>query len=186
MPPGKADWQKAKDQFPSTQMDEAAWIKVFDRNPDIMWHLIGDIYDFAKAEEERDAGKVKVGRRPRRDASLQEVYAVIFPELYSMDPFPDALTKLISGRLSQGQLAAKVPCDQSFISRLLAGTRTPDMVTMERIAIACRVKPAYFMEWRARYVSGLIERALVAMPQMGVRALRELKYEQRQVANDGA
>lgn len=171
----KADYERAKSQYPSTAMGEAEWVKVFDANPDIMWKIIGDIYDAVKTEQEKEAGIRRMGRRPaRQGTSMEEVYRTIFPQQYSMEPFPVALAGLLKGR-SQRQFAPKVPVNQATISRLLSGQLTPDMVMLERIALAAKVPPHYFVEYRALFVGSLITRVLTDQPNMGVSAVKRLR-----------
>lgn len=175
----KADFSKAKELFPSTQMNEAQWLTVFDSNPDIMWHIIGDIYDIVKAEEEKERGIRSMGRRPaRKSVSLEKLYATVFPPTYSNDPFPEALKSLIVGK-SQRQFAMKVPCNQSTLSRMLSGQIDPDLVMLERVAAAAKVSPHYFMEWRAQYLGQLITRILLERPHMSITALRSVRHGRR-------
>lgn len=177
----KANFEKAKEQFPSTQMGEKEWLDVFDRNPDIMWTIIGDIYDVVKAEEDREKGIRSMGRRPaRKGVSLEQLYSTIFPPTYSHDPFPQALATLIGDR-SQRQFAMKIPCNQSTLSRMLAGTMIPDLTMMERIALAAKVSPHYFVEWRAMYLGQLLTRVFNDRPNMSITALRSVRHGRRTI-----
>lgn len=181
----KADIEKARRLYPSTRMGEAEWVAFFDTPAGFsaMGAIIGDIYDEVKAEEEREAGVRRMGRRPGRSASLSEVWATVFPAPYSMDPFPEALGKLLNGR-SQRAFASKIPCNQSTLSRLLSGEWEPDLVMLERIAEAAKVAPAYFVEWRAMYVGELITKVLTASPNLGITHFRNLRGERQRF--DGA
>lgn len=172
----KADFARAKEMYPSTGMDEAQWLTVFDANPDIMWAIIGDIYDVVKAEQERDAGVHKLGRRPQRSSSsLEEVYATVFPAQYTMDPFGEALHKLLAGR-SIRAFAMKVPIDQSHLGRLMSGERALDLTVLERVASAAKVPPAYFVEWRALYVGQLVTRVLSERPNLSIKAVKAVRH----------
>ena len=172
----KANFEKAKEMYPSTAMNEAQWLEVFDRNPDIMWTIIGDIYDVVKAEEDREKGIRSMGRRPaRKGVSLEQLYATIFPPTYSQDPFPVALKHLIGDR-SQRQFAMKIPCNQSTLSRMLAGQMNPDLTMLERIAAAGKVNPHYFVEWRAMYLGQLLTRVFTDRPNMSITALRNVRH----------
>lgn len=166
-------------------MGEADWIAVFDRDPDIMWRIVGDIYDVVKTEEEKAAGKRVMGRRPPRSGSLEDVWATVFPAPYSMDPFPEALRKLMNGR-SQSAFAMRVPIHQTTLSRMLKGEWMPDLQMLERIAEAAKVQPAYFVEWRAQYVAGLIQRVLMERPNMSVMALRQVKHGRKELDSERA
>lgn len=170
----KADFQRAKDIYPSTGMDEPQWVAVFDRNPDIMWHMVGDLYSAVRDEEDHEAGIRRVGRRPARtSASLEDVWATVFPTQASMDPFVEALGKLIGTR-SIRAFALKVPCHYSTLSRLRGGQLQPDMPMMESIAKAGKVPPSFFLEWRAMYVGALMTRVLTQRPNLSVTALRAI------------
>jgi hypothetical protein len=181
----KADFAKAKQMYPSTGMNDREWLTVFDANPDIMWAIIGDIYDVVKAEQERDAGIRKLGRRPQRSsASLDEVYATVFPAQYTMDPFGEAMHKLLAGR-SIRAFAVRVPIDQSHLNRLINGNRQPDLETLERIALAAKVPPSYFVEWRAMFVGQLITRVLSERPNLGVKAVKVVRHGRESMGVEG-
>lgn len=171
----KADYANARARYPSVTMGEPEWVEVFNRNEDVMWAIIGDIYDAVKTEEEKDAGIRRMGRRPARHSnSMAEVYATVFPNHYSMDPFSVAFTKLLDGR-SQRQFAAKIPCNQGTISRLLSGQIDPDLVMLERVAAAAKVSPFFFVEFRAKWVARLVEEQLLNAPNMGVAAVKRVR-----------
>lgn len=175
-PIAKADFEKAKSEFPSTTMGEEGWLAFFD-TPDgrhAMGRILGDIFDAVKAEEEKAAGVHRMGRRPARTGSLQEVYDTVFPAPYSMDPFPEAMIKLLGGR-SARQFAPKVPVHQTTMSRLMRGDIKPDLLMLERIAAAAKVHPSFFVEYRAQFVGQLLTRVFTERPNMGVAAFREVK-----------
>lgn len=175
----KADLERARELYPSTRMDEREWLEVFSRNEDIMWAIVGDIYSAVKDEEARDAGVRRVGRRPARSStSLEDVWSTVFPKQYTMDPFPEALGKLM-GERSIRAFALKIPCHYSTLSRLRAGLVAPDMAMLESIAAAAKVSPSYFVEWRAMYVGALITRVLTEQPNMGITALRVIRTGRR-------
>lgn len=180
----KADFEKAKEQFPSTQIGTPEWKKFFDSSEGFaaMGKMIGDIYDEVLAQEEREAGIRSLGRRPGRKAvSLDDVFNKVFGRPYSMDAFPTALGELLQGR-SQRQFAAKIPCNQSTLSRLASGATAPDMLMMERIALAAKVPPFYFKEWRAQYLSRLVEDVLLQKPHLGITAYRQIHKRKAQSA----
>lgn len=156
-------------------MGEAEWLAALNENDDIMWKIIGDIYDAVKTEEEKDAGIRRMGRRPaRQGTSMDEVYATVFPQQYSTDPFGITFRRLMLGR-SQTQVAMKIPCNQSTISKYLSGQRMPDVTTMERIAAAVKVPPHYFTEYRAMMLGQLITQILTEQPTMGITAMKRLR-----------
>lgn len=171
----KANFERAKELYPSVHMDDKEWLAVIDDNPDIMWKTFGDIYDVVKAEEDKERGIRSMGRRPaRKGVSLDELFAVVLPPSYSNDPFPLALKNLIAAR-SQRQFAMKVPCNQSTLSRMLAGQMKPDLVMLERLAAAGKVHPAYFMEWRALYLGQVITQVFLLRPNMSIGTLRRFR-----------
>lgn len=178
----KADFAGVQDRYPSTKMGEKEWVEAFDRNPDMMWAIIGDVYDAVKVEQERDAGRVRIGRRPARAAtSLDDVYATVFPAQYTMDPFTVALAKLMAGK-SQRAFAPRIPCDQGTLSRLLSGRMVPDLIMLERISEAAKVSPYFFVEYRSMYVGQLITRVLTERPNMGVAAVKKLRASRSESA----
>ena len=180
----KANLERAKELYPSTYtMGEREWVKFFDTPQGFaaMGAIIGDIFDEVKAEEEKEAGVKRMGRRPGRSASLAEVYATVFPAAYSMDPFPTALVKLLNGR-SQRAFAAKIPCNQSTLSRLLSGEWKPDLSMMESIAAAAKVAPSFFMEWRAMYVGQVITETLLNRPNLSITHLRQVNGSRAQAS----
>jgi transcriptional regulator with XRE-family HTH domain len=99
--------------------------------------------------------------------------ATIFPDRYSMDPFPLAMEKLLAGR-SQRAFAKKVPMHQMTLSRLMRGQYEPDLEMLERIAKAAKVTPAYFLEWRAEYISRVLSNVFRQRPNLSVAALQLL------------
>jgi len=171
----KANFERAKEQYPSTEMGEGQWVAAFDRNPDIMWAILGDIYQVVRDEEERDNGTRRMGRRPVRAAgSVDELMRTVLPDQYTQEPFKGALAKLLKGR-SQQAFANKIPCSQSTMSRLLSGDAEPDMAMMERVAAAAKVQPHYFLEYRARYVSDMVQQVLTERPNVSITAFRKAR-----------
>ena len=177
---GKADFERAKDLYPSTTMGEAQWLAYFDtpEGQHAVGRILGDIFDAVKAEEEKAGGVHRMGRRPGRTGSLQEVYDTVFPQIYSSEPFPVALAKLLNGR-SARQIAPRVPIHQTTMSKLLRGEMQPDLQLMERIAHALKVQPAHFVEYRAMFVGQLLTQIFTDRPNMGVAAFREVKGANR-------
>lgn len=178
----KADLKKAATEYPSTQMGEAAWINVFDDRPDIMWRILGDIYDVVKAEEDKRLGRRAMGRRPgRTGVTLTELYDVVFREPYSNDPFNMALNKLMTGK-SLREIARLVPCDKGYLSRVLNGKVPLTLILMERIAVAVDIHPSYFLEWRAKYLSGLVENVLTRRPHLAIGHMERVREGRRREA----
>lgn len=173
----KADWDRAKGLYPSAGYGVDEWVAFFDTPSGFaaMARLMGDIYNAVKDEEEREEGVRRQGRRPRRsEVPLAEVYATIFPYRYSMDPFPEAMRKLLGGR-SLRAFAPRVPVAHTTLHRLLTAEMAPDLVMLERIARAAKVPAGYFVEWRAMYLGQLVQQVLTERPNLGVKALREAR-----------
>ena len=171
----QANWANASARYPSTQMNQTDWIAVFDANPDVMWQILADTYNVIQAEQARSRGEATSGRRPRRRAgSLEQLLDAVFPQRYTNERFPVALAALIGSR-SQRQFAAKIPCNQSTLSRLLNGGMEPDLVMLERVADAANVPAHYFVEWRAHYLGQLVTHVFLKRPNMSITALRKLR-----------
>lgn len=173
----KADLERAKELFPSCAMDMGDWLTFFGTAPGLraMGRILYDVFDEVLSREERDAGQRRIGRRPARSAvSLAQVMAVVRPDEFTNDPFPIALKKLLRGR-SQRAFARKVPIHQSYLSRLLAGEREPDLELMEALAHAASVGPWHFPEWRAQYVAALITEVMIEQPHLGIGALKVVR-----------
>src|SRR4051794_25089542 len=157
-------------------MGEREWLAFFD-TPDgtrAMGRILGDIFREVRAQEDKIAGKTKMGRRPRPDGTLDEVMDTVFPAQYSMDPFPLSLVKLMAGRSTRA-FAPRIPCNQSTLVRLLNGQLKPDIAMLVRIATAAKVQPHYFVEYRAMAISQMVEAALTEYPHQGISAYKAMR-----------
>ncbi len=74
---------------------------------------------------------------------------------FSSAPFPQSLRELMEQRgLSYRQLSYKTKLSAGYLNHLSKGTRpAPSKEVLERIALALHVEPAYFREYRLRYVT---------------------------------
>lgn len=183
----RADLENAKALYPSCAMGVDEWVRFFSTPPGMqaMGKIIYDIYDEVKSAEERAAGVRRIGRRPARaSVPLDEVMGIVTPVEFTNDPMPKALTRLIAGR-SQRQFAAKVPMNQGYLSKILAGEKHPELDTIEALAKAAGVAPWYFVEWRARYVGSLITEVLHRSPHLGISAVRGLRDNRRRAPAPG-
>lgn len=179
----KADLERAKALYPSCAMGMEEWTGFFGTGPGLraMGRILYDVYDELMSKEEREKGVRRIGRRPARSAvSLSELMAVVKPEEFSNEPFPVALKRLLRGR-SQRVFARKVPIDQSYLSRLIAGERPPDLELLENIATAASVPPWHFPEWRAMYLGQLITEVLVESPHLGITAIKGVRTTRARV-----
>lgn len=172
----KANWDRPTELYPwIADLTEEEIDKRLRSEPTIMWRILYDIYDLMKVEEDRAAGRVKVGRRPKRSrVSLSDLYETVLPPPYQFKPFPEALRVLMKGD-SQRKFAAKVFLGQATLYRLLSGESAPTLEQMEAIARGCNVHPQYFLEWRAQWLGALVTDVLTNEPRMGVTALNALK-----------
>lgn len=164
-----ADLDNARRQFPERSTDE--WIKLFDRAPHVMHQLLGDIFRETKAEAEREAGRAKTGRRPKAIAgSLDELHDMITPK-YSMEPFGEAVQELIDKSPSLRAFARKVPMNHHTLRRMMRGDMALEKWRLEAIAMAGKVSPAYFREYREQVLVDFVGRVLEAKPNLSIRWL---------------
>jgi transcriptional regulator with XRE-family HTH domain len=181
----KADLEKARELYPSCSMGMDEWMTFFGTAAGLraMGRIIYDVYDEVVSREERENGKRRIGRRPAREATtLANVMAIVKPEEFSNDPLPIALKKLMRGR-STRQFCRKVPISQSYLTRLLHGEHKYSLELLENLAEAGGVNPWHFPEWRAMYISELIQVTLTDNPHMGITALRALRNVRRETSD---
>jgi hypothetical protein len=169
--PASADWERAKSLYPATGDDEAAWARVLSEQPDVMFSVIAYIVKVVKATD----GPRKTGRRPGvHGLSFDEVWDVLYPQRYTLEPLTDALPKLMAGK-SQRQVAPLVPCNQATLSRILSGQVQPDIVLLRNLARALKVPPTYFAEYRALRMAQLVQDVLLAQPNVSVSIFKRLQ-----------
>lgn len=175
---GRGDDMRAHAMFPSTKMEPDSWVELFDRRPDIMHALLGDLYRFTKMNE---AEVKKTGRRPRAiNGNLDELHAMLTPQ-FSHKPFGDAMRDLM-GSTSLRAFAARIPMHHHQLTRLMNGERAivkvhdpkGSMALLETIARAGKVHPAYFAEWRELYAWSVIQEVLVAKPNFSITLVKML------------
>ena len=177
----RADLEAAKRLYPACGMGIDEWVTFFKSPAGLgaMGKILYDIYDEVRSAEERNAGLRRIGRRPGRSAvPLQEVMDVVLPTEFTNDALPVSLARLIGGR-SQRQFALKVPITQSHLCRILSGERRPNLEQLERIANAAGVRPWFFPEWRALYISALMGEVMADSPHLSITALRAMRDGRR-------
>lgn len=175
-PAGRADYENAKALFPScASVTSAEWLKFLESETGltVIAKMLGDAYQVVRDDEERMLGTKKPGRRPPRHASLEQVINTVFPARASMEPFPEALAKLMRGRSRRGFLVAS-DVAEATLRHLLSGKRQLTMPILERLAEAARVSPGFFLEYRAMYVGELVTLLLLERPQMSQTVMRDL------------
>lgn len=172
----KANFDKAKAEYPTIDsMHVEEWVQFF-ASPDgvyAMGRIFGDIWEAVMTEEEKARGITRMGRRPRRQGTLDEVMATVLPQQYTLEPFKVALRGLMGGRSTRA-FAPQVPCHQATLVRLLNGDYKPDLAMMESIAKAAKIHPKYFVEYRAGVLAESVRVAMSRQPNLGLRAYRAL------------
>lgn len=171
-----ADWDNARDQFPSVKQDEDAWVEFFSRRPDVMLQILGDIYRETKAEELREAGRAPTGRRPKSiNGNLDELHRMITPQ-YSVEPFGEAVKELIGAR-SLRAFAAKVPMNHHTLTRMMRGELRLESWRLEQIAAAGRVNPHFFREYREMQLLDAIGKYLSARPTASIALTKRIRAD---------
>lgn len=170
--PGEANFDRAKSMF--AQPDDNQLVEFFDRRPDVMHALLGDIYIVNHYDEKKQRGEGRDGRRTMpRDANLDELWEITTPR-YSMQPFGLAVKELI-GERSLRQFASKVPMDHRELSRMMRGQSQVTVFYMERIAVTAKVSPAFFLEYRVMFVTEIMESVFRSKPNLSIGVYRKLK-----------
>lgn len=180
---GRANLERAKELFPSTQMGTEGWLNFFRtaEGEAAVGKLLYDIYDEVLAAEERHAGTHKMGRRARRDpVSLDELFGVVLPQQYNDEPLTVALRKILakSGE-TQRSFAARVPISESLLSKILSQDFEPGLAMLDDIAEAAGVKPWFFVEWRAGFLGQLVTEMLLERPNLSVTAVKRMRSASR-------
>lgn len=167
-----ADFEKAKREYPTVNLRDTHWQRFFSTGAgeDAMAKIIADVYSEIVAEEEKEKGIRRMGRRPRPEVvPIQDVMGKVFPVQYSLEPFPTAIAELMKRKkMSARALALRVPVHQTTMSKYIAGKLEPDVVMLEQIAAALKVNPWYFREWRAGYLAEVVQQALENNPRMSI------------------
>lgn len=170
--PGTADLPRAKRLFRLVSEDE--WARFFAQRPDVMHKLLGDLYVVSKAQEAKERGEGRDGRRPKYiNGNFAELQTMITPQ-FSMDPFGIAVKALMRDMSLRG-FAGKVGLDHRELSRMMRGNAKPTPYAMELIAKANKVTPHYFLEYRLGVITEAIESAARFQPAFTVRAVKFLR-----------
>lgn len=170
-----ADFANATQQFRFRSEDE--WVELFDRAPHIVSAMLGDLYRETMAERERDAGKARIGRRPKAiDGSLDELHDMITPR-YSMESFAESARELIEASHSLRSFAKRAGIHHHTITRMMRGEMALDRFRLEAIAKAGRVQPAFFREYREMVILEAVRSLLVRRPNISVRMHKQIARE---------
>lgn len=168
----RANWEAAKERFPSHQKGTDHWEAFFDIQPGVMYSMLGDI---AKVYMATDDTVRRVGRRPGVEMSLEQLERIISPR-YAIEPLSISLPALIAGR-SRRAFALRVPCHHSTLQRFIDGSLVPTRSQLEALARAGRVGPAYFAEWRLLFAAEAMAAVYAKHPNMSIAAYKMLTGE---------
>lgn len=176
-----ADWDRAKELYPSVKNGVEEWVDFFDRRPDVLHQILGDIYVVTKYDDrKRETGKRLDGRRTMpKDANLDELWSMITPQV-SMEPFAVAF-KALQGDRSLRAMAMRVGIDHRELSRMLNGKQELHISMLEQIASKLRVSPAYFLEWRIKYSLGVMAEIMRLHPNLSVSVAKRLSGKRPEV-----
>lgn len=179
-PFGRENLTRAVGLFPHAVGDqEQMWIDRFTEDPDLMWRIVGDMVRFVSSDEiprgdktnGRSAGARMVQPQHR---NLETVWRVLHGH-FSNDPFPVAVRELI-GKRSMRLFAQRAGFKSSAtLHRYIRGERQLTMEALEAMAKAGKVDPAYFVEWRALWLSRELFRAMVRRPNESMRAVKMIR-----------
>lgn len=92
---------------------------------------------------------------------------------YSFVPFTQAFCTL-AGNRSYRHLASKLNISAHYVWKLKNGTSQPDLYMMERIAVAFKKEPSYFLEYRIAYILGAIGDQMDLAPEISVDLYRQI------------
>lgn len=156
-----------KDQFPS--YDSLNWEAAFRADVGLLGLIIKEVLK----SDQSSLGRP--GPRPTLDPKRSvERYNQFIGDDFSYLPMSETLD-FLKGKLSVRGLAAKTGLDFNKIYRLLAGTSSPDVASMQSIAKAFGKHPSYFLEYRVLYILGAIEQEIVKSPESTATLYLKLK-----------
>lgn len=152
-------------------MDPAWWRDYFADHPEVLHHLLADLYRASTSSKERPS-------------NLDELWGLVNPT-FSNDTFGDAVRTLLGSR-SIRWLAGKLHMDHSALVRIINGERTlinihePErgMLRLEAVARALKVHPSYFLEWRRLWILSLLDTAFEEQPHLSVGVYRKFAAHQ--------
>lgn len=150
--------------MPQTR-DQDWWRQLLTERPDVMYRLLGDLYQASASVRGKDPSKL-----PTVD-DLRELVT----QQYSNDPFPQALQMLLAGR-SVRWLAQQMKIHHSLLTRMIRGERDivavtdPEgsMLRLEEIARVFKVHPSYFVEWRRLWIMSLMDEVFAVQPNLSI------------------
>lgn len=171
-----ADYENARSQFQSVKHGVEEWVSFFDKRPEVMLQILGDIYRESKAQEQRESGSAPTGRRPKSiNGNLDDLHRMITPQ-YSVDTFDVAVKELI-GKRSLRAFALKVPMNHHTLTRMMRGDVKLEMWRLEQIALAGKVQPAFFREYREMQLLEVIGRYLSLRPNVSITLTKRIRAD---------
>jgi len=138
---------------------------------------LGDIYVVTKYDDrKRETGQRLDGRRTMpRNANLADLWKMITPQ-FSVDPFPVAFKEL-QGDRSIRAMGIKTGISDRRLSELLRGDYSHmqlDLYVLDKIAVGCRINPAFFLEWRVLYVQQVLGEIMTERPNLSIGVMKRL------------
>ena len=137
-------YQSIKKDYPNLDLDDLSSTISDD---DIFIKMLGDIL---KSERKISSP----GKRPslNRKDGLENLNKMLDRDFSDL-PFSRSFRSLCGNRSVRG-IHAKTGLSKSHVQRLLTGQDEPSLETMEKIAIAFKKHPSYFLEYR---ISNVLE-----------------------------
>lgn len=165
----KVPWEERRalinQEFPSTvKLD---WYRAFE-DIDLFGRILRDILKIEQARPGR-SGPRPVLDRETAQVRLRQMMGQDFTEL----DFTEAVY-VLSGGVSQRELAAKVGLDRNLLQRIFSGKRVPDLYTMEVFAEYFGKDPSYFLEYRMAYVLSALGEKMSSAPEMTIDLYKRL------------
>lgn len=162
---GKLDWDETISRL-YEEIPEAKtvnWEGLFRSDPKILGDMINDVIKVSVS---------KKGRPGKRSANSEEDVAADLRKLtnsdYADDPFVVAIRYAMGDR-SLRQTAAMSGIDKMRLHRLVNGLGIPATgEEMEKLGLALKKDPSYFLEYRAAFVCHALYRMLMDNPDSAV------------------
>lgn len=162
----------------ATESEECveAWQKAFDRDDDLLFQIVKDIFKSDQAIPGRPGPRPALDvakTQPQLDALLGRDY---LDRPYAMLPFPKVF-ELMVGKRTLRHVRSMTGLSLPTIHRLLRGEITPTSEMMVRVAEGFKKKPSFFLEWRVGAVASAIVSKLMAAPEKSIPTYESLFWE---------
>lgn len=167
------DWENANNYF--KERDVSDWLRHFDSHPEIFLKILANIIQASAVQEARRVGEKPPRRVRPKEGILPTALPLIMPR-YSMDPFPEALAELRSGRTeSTIRFCKRVGIPRRTLDHMLSRKMPLSMYWMKRIADDFDVAPEFFKEYREMMILVAVHRYLDRQPAAGIWFVRTAK-----------